>query len=221
MKHILRKEDYQTTRWSGGTTTQLAIYPEGAVYAERNFVWRISSAVVEDEYSSFTALPSVARIITPLAGSLELSHNGGAPFVLAPYETDCFWGDWNTVSRGKVTDFNLMMKSGTGRVESFSIAGGSAESICPAVLEDIASGGLDEFFPKMEYPFPGDMAVSELYYMSEGSEVIFREGTTEKLMRRGDALLFQNEMAAAPFELKNNSSEVCRWVHVTVVHPRS
>ena len=37
---LLTKSDYVTTRWSGGTTTQLAIAPEGAVYADRDFLWR-------------------------------------------------------------------------------------------------------------------------------------------------------------------------------------
>ena len=46
--------DYITTRWSGGTTTQLAIAPEGAVYADRDFLWRLSSAGVDDDYSKFS-----------------------------------------------------------------------------------------------------------------------------------------------------------------------
>ena len=46
---LLTKEDYVTTTWSGGTTTQLAIAPEGAVYADREFLWRLSSAGVELE----------------------------------------------------------------------------------------------------------------------------------------------------------------------------
>ena len=28
---LLKQQDYVTTKWSGGTTTQLAIAPEGAV----------------------------------------------------------------------------------------------------------------------------------------------------------------------------------------------
>ena len=35
---LLTKEDYVTTSWSGGTTTQLAIAPEGEVYANRSFL---------------------------------------------------------------------------------------------------------------------------------------------------------------------------------------
>ena len=43
---LITQEQYVTTLWSGGTTTQLAIAPEGAVYADRDFLWRLSSAKV-------------------------------------------------------------------------------------------------------------------------------------------------------------------------------
>ena len=42
----LRPADYIVSVWSGGTTTQIAIAPEGARYAERDFLWRVSSATV-------------------------------------------------------------------------------------------------------------------------------------------------------------------------------
>ena len=51
---LLTRDDYVTTNWSGGTTTQLAIAPEGAVYGDRNFLWRLSSATVELDHSDFT-----------------------------------------------------------------------------------------------------------------------------------------------------------------------
>ena len=34
----LTPADYVTTQWSGGATTQLAIAPKGAVYADRDFL---------------------------------------------------------------------------------------------------------------------------------------------------------------------------------------
>ena len=48
---VVRKDELEHKRWSGGITTQLAIWPEGADYGARKFDWRISSAVVEDEES--------------------------------------------------------------------------------------------------------------------------------------------------------------------------
>ena len=48
---------FVVSSWSGGTTTQVGIAPAGAVYASRDFMWRVSSATVDLEVSDFTALP--------------------------------------------------------------------------------------------------------------------------------------------------------------------
>ena len=40
----LKPEDYVVSTWSGGTTTQLGIAPQGAVYAHRDFLWRPGTA---------------------------------------------------------------------------------------------------------------------------------------------------------------------------------
>ena len=53
---ILTAKDFETSRWAGGITTQLAIGPAGAQYPNRDFLWRISSAQVELEHSVFTNL---------------------------------------------------------------------------------------------------------------------------------------------------------------------
>ena len=83
---LLTQQQYLAARWSGGTTTQLAIEPEGAVYAEREFLWRLSSAGVEQDYSEFTQLPDYNRLLAPLQGQLELSIEGGRRQVLSPLE---------------------------------------------------------------------------------------------------------------------------------------
>ena len=83
MQHLTPK-DYITTKWSGGLTTQLGIAPEGAVYADRDFLWRLSSATVEDTESDFTALPDYERLISTLEGTIELNHNGGEKLTLNP-----------------------------------------------------------------------------------------------------------------------------------------
>ena len=82
MYRIIRKGELPVSRWSGGTTTQLAIWPEGAVYAERNFVWRVSSARVETQESEFTSLPGVARCLMVLDGTLHLEHEGRYEFMV-------------------------------------------------------------------------------------------------------------------------------------------
>lgn len=106
----LTPNDYITTKWSGGLTTQLGIAPEGAVYADRDFLWRLSSATVEDAESNFTALPDYERLISTLEGTIELSHNGGEKLTLRPYEVHRFDGGDDTHSWGRCRDFNLMLR---------------------------------------------------------------------------------------------------------------
>lgn len=112
MVRKLTPGDYVTTAWSGGTTTQLAIAPEGASYADRDFLWRISSATVTLEESDFTALPDYHRLIAMLRGEMTLTHNDGEPVTLDPYQVHAFEGGDRTHSRGCCTDFNLMLRRG-------------------------------------------------------------------------------------------------------------
>lgn len=116
---LLHESSYRTTEWSGGLTTELAIAPEGSAYADRDFLWRLSSATVDAEESRFTALPDYDRIILTLKGKIRLSHNGREWMELSEYEPHSFDGADETRSVGKVRDFNLMMRKGRcrGRVE--------------------------------------------------------------------------------------------------------
>lgn len=107
---VIRKSAQKTIRWSGGTTTELAIYPENSNYADRNFTFRLSLAHVEAETSTFTMLPGVSRMIMTLEGSLLLQHKGNYTTQLNKFDVDIFDGGWDTVSNGKGTDFNLMTR---------------------------------------------------------------------------------------------------------------
>ena len=112
---VLHGEDYRVTAWSGGTTTELSIEPRESIYADRDFLWRLSSATVELEESDFTSLPDYDRIIMTLQGSIELRHNGGGWLELQEYEPYSFDGADDTQSIGKVVDFNLMLRKGKCR----------------------------------------------------------------------------------------------------------
>ena len=46
---IVKEQGQKISKWSGGITNQLYIYPENSSYENRNFKWRISSANVEAE----------------------------------------------------------------------------------------------------------------------------------------------------------------------------
>lgn len=119
---LIRKSEQTTKEWSGGFTTQLAIYPEDADYIERNFKWRISSAIVELEESVFTPLPGINRLIMVIDGEIKLEHEGHHHVHLKPYEQDRFSGGWTTRSFGKVRDFNLMLSEGcSGNLEAITV----------------------------------------------------------------------------------------------------
>ena len=115
MSHIkvIKKEKLSISKWSGGTTTQLYIYPENELYENRNFKFRISSAKVDLEESTFTKLPNIRRKIMILDGKLKLVHENHHEIILEKFDQDTFYGDWNTKSYGKVTDFNLMLNKNT------------------------------------------------------------------------------------------------------------
>ncbi|SIR59795.1 HutD protein [Peribacillus simplex] len=110
--NVIRKSEQTSSLWSGGKTTQLAIYPEDGDYSKRDFKWRISTADVEVDESLFTHLPGIQRIIMILDGEMSLEHKGKHRVHLQPFEQDRFDGGWTTRSIGRVTDFNLMLAEG-------------------------------------------------------------------------------------------------------------
>lgn len=121
IEHI-KASDLKTSQWSGGTTTQLAIYPKDAEYIKRNFLFRISTATVEAEESVFTKLPGVSRKLMILDGEIKIEHKDHYSKNLKKFEQDSFEGDWDTKSYGKATDFNLMTNGDTnGMIEALSL----------------------------------------------------------------------------------------------------
>ena len=147
---------YRTSRWSGGETTELAIWPRGAVYGRRDFLFRVSSATVELEESTFTALPDYERRIATLEGSIRLIHDGGRPLVLAPFQVHAFDGGSETVSFGRCRDFNLMLRKGRAAGSLTALTSGEtplpmplkadwallycAEGRCTVTVDDVAYG---------------------------------------------------------------------------------
>ncbi|MFA5296795.1 MAG: HutD family protein [Lutibacter sp.] len=117
--NIYSFKDFKTTKWAGGNTTELYIYPPTANYATGNFNFRISTASVEVEEADFTVLPKVARQLMVLKGSITLSHKDHHQVQLNKNEIAFFDGSWETSSVGTCVDFNLMTKGNTkGRISS-------------------------------------------------------------------------------------------------------
>ena len=107
---LIKKEQLQTNTWSGGTTTQLAIYPKNAQYKSLDFIFRISTATIDVEESTFTVLADVSRVLMVLNGELIMQHKDHHTKKLMKFDTDTFSGDWETTSIGKATDFNVMTR---------------------------------------------------------------------------------------------------------------
>lgn len=127
----LTQPDYTVSRWTGGTTTQLAIFPPDASYGARDFLWRVSSAAVEDERSTFTPLPDYDRRLMLLDGSLLLRHDDGEPLRLDAFQVHAFDGGAATESQGRCRDFNLMLRKGCcrGELRPIRFAGAGEESL--------------------------------------------------------------------------------------------
>ena len=104
----INKDECSTSEWSGGSTTELCIYPSNAQYKSRNFKWRVSSATIDDLESDFTNLPGINRVLMVLNGSMKLEHKDYYEIQLDPFEKDAFEGGWNTKSYGRGVDLNIM-----------------------------------------------------------------------------------------------------------------
>lgn len=123
--NVLKKADFKITNWSGGDTTELYIYPEDSKYQNRDFLFRLSSATVNLEKSTFTKLDGVSRKLMLLSGEMELVHKDKYNKKLNPFEQDSFMGDWDTESYGKARDFNLMTRINcAGKLEHIKISSG-------------------------------------------------------------------------------------------------
>lgn len=122
IEHI-KAIDLKPNKWSGGTTTQLAIYPKDSDYKKQNFQFRISTATVETEESTFTKLPGISRKIMILDGKIRIEHKDHYTKILKKFEQDEFSGNWETKSYGKAIDFNLMTTGNTsGELKAISIS---------------------------------------------------------------------------------------------------
>ncbi len=110
---IIKSDSFITSKWSGGSTTELFIFPQTSNYQHRDFLFRLSTAKVEVEKSTFTSLPGVSRQLMILSGGIAISHKGKYTKQLNKFDIEEFEGDWETTSVGICTDFNLMTKGTT------------------------------------------------------------------------------------------------------------
>lgn len=108
---IIKQQDCATTNWSGGTTTQLFISPAGASVTD-DFIFRISSATVENGSSVFSNFTGYNRFLTILQGKMLISHNSGKKKYIGEFEPVFFDGADITASSvtERIVDFNIIWK---------------------------------------------------------------------------------------------------------------
>ncbi len=179
---IIRKTEQVTTTWSGGTTTEFAIFPPGAEYKKRDFFWRISTAVINDEKSVFTELPGFWRILMVIDGELALTHEGHHVTTLRPFEQDQFSGGWETTSVGKATDFNVMLAQGfEGNIETLMIESG-AEKLMPFTKTPPEKGSISILYTPHQ----------DIHLVSDGYR---------GLLERGDVLIVDGSQISEKWNL--------------------
>lgn len=183
---IFRENQYKTSNWSGGTTTELYIYPKDSLYGERNFKWRLSSAKVAVEQSIFTTLSGISRLIMVIEGELLLEHEGHHNVRLKAFEQDSFSGEWITRSFGIVRDFNLMMTKGyKGKLEAISVNRGE---VIENTIDDV------ERFSQ----------ITEVFYIVKGN-IEITTGAKEKInLGKGDLALVNRRDKEGTLKFKIN-----------------
>jgi environmental stress-induced protein Ves len=190
---LVRREEQPVGTWAGGTTTQLAIWPPKSDYKRRDFTWRVSTARVDLDESSFTPLPGFHRLLMILEGGAHLVHE--APGLkrertLRPFEQDAFEGEWNTVSRGRCVDFNLMTAPGCGgKIEALRNAQATVNVELFADISAIGSGQAPSF-------------AAEAFYCLEPLRARGgKRNAFEFDLQRGDFLTFREKFPWEPVEV--------------------
>lgn len=179
MKYIPKAEQPGGT-WSGGTTRQVWIFPEGSSYTDRNFKIRISTATVDVEESNFTSLPGYFRTLMVLEGELKTVHKNQHIARLKKFETDQFLGEWETKGYGRCTDFNIIC---TGQYD--------------VLVEDIGPDA-GEWFLDFESTFH-----KVGFYIHKGGAELY--STTSKVqLHQGDFILLEGEECNGMFTLQHH-----------------
>ena len=190
---VTRKGEVKKTSWPGGTTSQLFLFPGDADLEKRDFTFRVSTASVDVERSTFTPFEGFDRIIMTIDNDLALSHDGREEITLKKFEPHLFDGGAETRSRGKVRDFNCIMdrKACRGETMAMTLAKGS-------VL----------------YPRKGNYGAGlelEIIYCAAG-RLTFRYNEIVERLDQGDVLAIDHGLMDGRYRLSNEEDQPCDLV---------
>ncbi|RGL03635.1 hypothetical protein DXC89_02930 [Prevotella disiens] len=110
---VIKQTDYKVNQWAGGITRELMIYPEGSSLGERNFDFRISSAIIDLTESDFSDFSGYKRYILPIEGNVTL-FRADEKIILSPDVPFLFDGSeaiHSENSKGAI-DFNVIFREG-------------------------------------------------------------------------------------------------------------
>ena len=190
--HLFRKEELKTSLWSGGGMTELYIYPPGSSFAARDFQLSLVSATIDTEESAFSDFSGYTRLIMSLDNNLELVHDHGTRVSLKQYEPHVFDGRIKTVSRGRVRDFNLIIRTGQGWGESRVIRLAPGASLYPQKIV----GPRSQIFEFAYAPYNG-----YIFMAAEELEV-----------RAGDFLVLDHSRMSFDYRFSNQGTESCALI---------
>ena len=71
---VLKKKQQIQTKWPGGKTAQLGIYPKDADVKKKDFIWRLSTATCKKDQSKFTDYTGYNRVLLSLEDGVRLEH---------------------------------------------------------------------------------------------------------------------------------------------------
>ncbi|MDK9710539.1 HutD family protein [Acidaminobacter sp.] len=196
---LIKKQQMTASRWSGGTTTQIDIFPEGSTYGSRDFLFRVSSATIEESPSQFTALPDYQRWITMLSGPVVLEHGQETGpeelerLELQPLEIHSFDGGMPTKSVGEARDFNLMLRKGlVGNMLALSI-GPQAD---PKLIEKWLSDRRPENLGHLAVYWPEGTSVADKAQAGEEAALQVGFDSRNVLLNQGDYLRLSGPVKA-------------------------
>ncbi|MCL2035068.1 MAG: HutD family protein [Oscillospiraceae bacterium] len=106
---IYSSKNRNVTKWSGGESTELLIFPADAQFEDRSFDWRIAAAKTSATEFEFSNLGGFMRHIMILDGNVTMVHDGHHTISLKPFEQDYFDGAWKSKGFGACRDMNLIL----------------------------------------------------------------------------------------------------------------
>lgn len=106
----IKTQDLTISNWSKGETREYYIYPETANYQNKDFIFRISSASINEVPAEFTNFNNYTRYLAMLDQPLSLKINNKEvkdnELILVKFQSDD-----NVISYSRGNDFNLMINN--------------------------------------------------------------------------------------------------------------